>query len=231
MWWFNKNRPEVTECSIQVNAAKEAPKALDLSKVVFKASPNCGKRTDQVRCVVLHHTGSTNFNGTVDWLCNKDAQASAHYVIGMDGTIKQLVKLEDASWNAGKSEWVIDGQKRIGLNGCSIGIELVNIGILEKGADGKFYYEDGRNLKEWKGEAPFEAKITYPDGKVVAGFGVKYPEAQIQAAVDLCKALVAKYPQIGREDFVTHYQIATPSGRKNDPFGFNVASFIDRVFS
>jgi N-acetylmuramoyl-L-alanine amidase len=216
--------------SFQDSVPPTKPELLDLTKVDFTKSPNFSKRTDEVRCLVLHHTGSTSFNGTVSWLCNKDAQASAHYVIGMDGAIKQLVKLEDASWNAGKSEWTIDGKKRIGLNACSIGIEIVNIGVLEKGEDGKFYYEDGRNTKVWTGETPVESLIVYPDGKEVKGFGVKYPEKQFNAVVDLCKALVAKYPVIGKEDFLTHYQIATPSGRKNDPFGFDVLGLTNKVF-
>jgi len=238
MWWSNWFKKPSTfqqgPSNVVVQTASMVcpvvpPILMDLTKISFVKSPNSSKRSDEVRCIVLHHTGSTNLNGTVSWLCNKDAQVSAHYVVGLDGTIKQLVKLEDAAWHVGKSEWTIDGQKRTGLNACSIGIEVINIGILQKVA-GKFYYEEGTGLKEWKGEAPVEAKIVYPDGKEVKGYGVRYPEKQLQTIVDLCKALVNKYPTIGVEDFLTHYQVATPSGRKNDPFGFNVTALTNKVF-
>jgi N-acetylmuramoyl-L-alanine amidase len=234
MWWLKqKNTCSCENVGLTTFKKPDESKEeefLDLNKIAFIKSPNFSKRTDEVRCLVLHHTGSTNFNGTVSWLCNKQAQASAHYVIGLDGTINQLVKLEDASWNVGKSEWMIDGKKRIGLNSCSIGIEIVNIGMLEKGADGKFYYEEGRNLKEWKGEVPVESKIVYPDGKEVEGFGVRYPEKQLKAVFDLCKALINKYPAIGAEDVLTHFQVATPVGRKNDPFCLDLSSLKDKLF-
>lgn len=213
-----------------VNQYRQEYKAMDLSSIKFVPSPNFSKRTDQVRCIIFHHTGSTNLYGTVSWLCDPKAQASAHFVIDVDGTVNQLVKTEDASWNAGKSEWMLDGQKRTGLNNCSIGVELVNIGILEKGNDGKFYYEDGRNLKEWKGETPVASKITYPDGRIIEGFGVVYPDKQITSLIGLCKALVAKYPNLSKESILTHYEVALPSGRKNDPFGLNLDYIKGKIF-
>lgn len=203
---------------------------MDLSKIKFVKSPNYSKRTDQVRCIILHHTGSTNFNGTVKWLCDKQASASAHYVVGTSGEVNQLVGLENASWNAGKSEWVLDGQKRIGLNGCSIGIEIINIGILIKGQDGKFYYEVGRELKEWKGETPTLSSITYPNGTKIEGYTVAYPQIQTDAVIDLCKSLLVQYPNINKDGILTHYQVATPAGRKNDPFGLDVELIKQKIF-
>ena len=47
---------------------------------------------------------------------------SAHYVIGRDGVIYQLVNEKNVSYHAGKSQ-LPDG--RTGLNTCSIGIELM----------------------------------------------------------------------------------------------------------
>jgi N-acetyl-anhydromuramyl-L-alanine amidase AmpD len=235
LWWSNKSTEDLvckpSQPTPTPEPEKPQPKPLmDLTKIKFVKSPNFAKRNDEVRCIVLHHTGSTGFSGTVSWLCDKAASASAHYVVDFDGTINQLVKLEDTSWNVGKSEWTIDGKKIVGLNNCSIGIEIMNIGILEKGVDGKFYYEDGRNLKEWKGTTPVPAKITYPDGKVVEGYSAPYPEKQIQAVIDLCRALVIKYPSISREDILTHYQTSIPLGRKNDPFGLDVDSLISKIF-
>ena len=47
---------------------------------------------------------------------------SAHYVIGRDGTVYQLVDEKDNSYHAGKSK-LPDGTTNV--NSCSIGIELM----------------------------------------------------------------------------------------------------------
>jgi len=47
---------------------------------------------------------------------------SSHYLLGRDGTIYQLVKEKNISYHAGQSQ-LPDG--RMGLNSCSIGIELI----------------------------------------------------------------------------------------------------------
>ncbi len=59
-----------------------------------------------------------------DWLCHDEAQVSAHYVIGPDGTVWQLVDEADRAWHAGAGAWgpVTD------VNSRSIGIEIANTG-------------------------------------------------------------------------------------------------------
>ena len=47
---------------------------------------------------------------------------SAHYVIGRDGTVYQLVDEKDNSYHAGKSK-LPDGTTNV--NSCSIGIEIM----------------------------------------------------------------------------------------------------------
>jgi N-acetylmuramoyl-L-alanine amidase len=203
---------------------------LNLNDVLYKESPNKSNRKDQIRGIVLHHTGPGTFNSIVDWLCNPDAKASAHYVVGLNGELNQLVNTTRSAWHAGTSKYLIDGEVRDNLNNCTIGIEICNAGVLHKGEDGKFYYESGRNMKEWKGATPIEGSITYPSGNVLKGYFAPYPEKQISKVIELCKALVAKYPNIEKEDIITHYQIATPEGRKNDPFGLDVGDIINKIF-
>lgn len=199
---------------------------LDLTKVVFKASPNKSKRRGEAKYIILHHTGSASFNGAVRWLCNPQAKASAHYVLGVQGQLTQLVNTKYESWHAGVASW--KGQ-RIN-NHCSIGIEICNYGVLQK-HDGSYYYEQGRNLKKYTGKIePVPASITYPNGEVLEGFAVPYPEKQIEKLIALCKGLVKKYPQIGLEDILTHYEVARPFGRKIDPFGLDIDEIITRVF-
>lgn len=51
---------------------------------------------------------------------------SAHYIISREGEIYQLVRLEDTSWNAGKSVIAIPEYTEY-LNDCSVGVELVGM--------------------------------------------------------------------------------------------------------
>lgn len=74
--------------------------------------------------VVIHYTAMHSAQAAVDWLCTPKAQVSAHYVIGRDGRLWQLVKDSARAWHAGVGAWggVCD------VNSRSIGIELDNCG-------------------------------------------------------------------------------------------------------
>jgi len=201
---------------------------LDLMKVKYDPSPNKSNRKGEVKCIVLHHTGPGSFNGIVKWLCDSNAKASAHYVLGTSGQLKQLVNTRNESWHAGVAS--IDG-KRVD-NHHSIGIEVCNYGVLHKGNDGNFYYEYGRQTKKYTGKVePVPGTIKYPNGSVLSGYYVPYPEKQLKKLVSLCKALVVKYPEIGPEQILMHYEIAWPEGRKNDPFGLDVELIRKSIFS
>lgn len=204
--------------AVETEKLKNIP-PLDLMKVKYVDSPNKSKRKGEVKYIVLHHTGPGSFSGIVKWLCNPQAKASAHYVVSTGGTINQLVNTGKEAWHAGVAKFK---GKRID-NHCSIGIEICNHGVLEKGDDGNFYYQQGRQLKKYTGKtAPVPAEITYPSGAKLSGYAVPYPDKQVEKVVALCKGLVKKYPQIKPEDIITHYDIGHPEGRKNDPFGLDI---------
>ncbi len=57
-------------------------------------------------------------------LCEPQAEVSAHYLIGGDGTLWQLVEEEARAWHAGVGSWMGRGD----VNSRSIGIELDNRG-------------------------------------------------------------------------------------------------------
>ena len=65
---------------------------------------------------------------------------------------------------------------------------------------------------------------------MLEGYSVFYPEKQLNKLVALCKGLVKKYPQIGPEDILTHYEIGYPIGRKSDPFGLDMELIRNMVF-
>ncbi|WP_299792348.1 N-acetylmuramoyl-L-alanine amidase [uncultured Marivita sp.] len=72
----------------------------------------------------MHYTAMDCAEKARDWLCHDEAQVSAHYVIGPDGTVWQLVDEADRAWHAGAGAWgpVTD------VNSRSIGIEIANTG-------------------------------------------------------------------------------------------------------
>ncbi len=64
--------------------------------------------------IVIHITDSgANIGSPISWFKNPAAKVSAHYVIGQDGEIVQMVAHNDVAWHAGSA------------NGTSIGIEHV----------------------------------------------------------------------------------------------------------
>ncbi|WMS41294.1 N-acetylmuramoyl-L-alanine amidase [Acuticoccus sp. MNP-M23] len=87
---------------------------------VFVPSPNFDVRSGPPDMVVLHYTDMEDAAGAQAWLCNPESRVSAHYLIGADGKVTQMVREEDRAWHAGVSHW--DGSSDV--NSRSIGIEL-----------------------------------------------------------------------------------------------------------
>lgn len=89
-------------------------------------SPNFGARKDGARpdLVVLHYTAMENAQVALDRLCDPEFEVSAHWLLGRDGRVWQLVDEEARAWHAGAGSWgaVTD------INSRSIGIEIDNDG-------------------------------------------------------------------------------------------------------
>jgi len=87
-------------------------------------SPNYGERRPQL--IVLHFTDETSVQNSLKTLRtgNSEGPVSAHYLIGDDGHIYQLVPDSLRAWHAGQGRWgsITD------VNSASIGIELDNDG-------------------------------------------------------------------------------------------------------
>ncbi len=103
------------------------PSATDPLTPIWLRSPNFGPRRDGSKpsLVVLHYTAMDSAQAALERLCDPQAEVSAHYLIGNDGTLWQMVREEDRAWHAGAGEWL--GQSDI--NSRSIGIELDNTGF------------------------------------------------------------------------------------------------------
>jgi N-acetylmuramoyl-L-alanine amidase len=92
--------------------------------VIPAASPNFDMRKGPPDMIVLHYTGMQTGAEALERLRDPEAKVSAHYVVEEDGRIFTLVAEERRAWHAGVSFW--KGERDI--NGCSIGIEIVNPG-------------------------------------------------------------------------------------------------------
>ncbi len=91
-------------------------------------SPNQDPRPagQPVDHLVLHYTGMQTARDAIALLCEAGGPkpVSSHYVVEEDGLIHCLVPEERRAWHAGISHW----RGAEGLNGRSIGIEVVNPG-------------------------------------------------------------------------------------------------------
>lgn len=104
-------------------ACASAPQRNPLAE--WKPSLNHNPRSAQI--IVLHQTEMESAEAALVTLQtrNSTGRVSAHYLIGDDGRLYQLVAESERAWHAGASRWggVAD------LNSASIGIELDNDGV------------------------------------------------------------------------------------------------------
>lgn len=74
--------------------------------------------------IILHHTAQDSLTQTIKTFTSTKTQVSAHYVIGDDGKIIQMLNDYLRAWHGGNATW----GKNTDINSCSIGIELDNNG-------------------------------------------------------------------------------------------------------
>lgn len=70
-------------------------------KIQWSASPNFSSRKGRTPIAIVDHITAGLMPGTLSWMKNPQAQASAHYLVAKAGETFQLVKDEDAAWHAG----------------------------------------------------------------------------------------------------------------------------------
>lgn len=192
----------------------------------FVQSPNGGGPL-RARWLVMHYTADGG-NTAVDWFKDPASSASAHLVISREGRITQMMAFNRVANHAGKSEW----KGVIGLNRHSIGIEMVNYGKLFRHPTRGWlrYWEQKDGTYKWIGPAVPESELLLDGERVINGQRLahawqRYTDAQVAAAFDAARAIVAAY---GLEDVVGHEEISP--GRKTDPGpAFGIAKFRDRV--
>jgi len=183
---------------------------LEGTGVKFEQTPNFynppfNTPTKLPDAIIIHYTAMTTAAGAVKVLTTKYPKdnASAHLVIGKNGEVFQLAKFNQRTWHAGDSSY--NGRK--GYNSLSIGIEIDNVGWLEK-TNGKYSrYKLG---KEYEEKDVVNKKHINP--KVRYEFWEKYTDAQLDKVFDICKLLREEY---GIIEVLGHDEIAPD--RKQDP--------------
>jgi len=89
----------------------------------FVGTTNFGLRKPNY--VVIHHTAQNSTEQTLKTFTTPRTQVSAHYVIGRDGVIYQMLNDYLRAWHGGAAKW----GNLTDINSASIGIELDNNGF------------------------------------------------------------------------------------------------------
>lgn len=104
---------------------KQQIDSLPVNQQTWVGSVNFGMRKPNF--VIIHHTAQDSLEQTIRTFTIARTQTSAHYVIGKDGKVVQMVNDYLRANHAGVGRWGNDTD----LNSSSIGIELDNNGLGE----------------------------------------------------------------------------------------------------
>ena len=188
-------------------------------RAVFTPSPNFSSRGGlDVVATVIHYTAGGRASGSIRWLCNPAAKASAHFVIARDGKRTQLVEIEHKAWHVGVGEAPYYDEMTSDPNRFTIGIELANHGLLET-VDGEHFTRLGRELRRYRGATPVKATLEYDNGNRITGLWEPYPDLQMDSLQALLKLIADSHGVDAARNLWGHEEIATELGRKKDPGG------------
>lgn len=154
--------------------------------------------------IIIHYTAMKSASSAVKVLANPETKASAHLVIAKDGKIHQLAPFNYRTWHAGVSQY----NGRSSYNNFSIGIEIDNLGWLNKRNDGTYFRSDIGELEADR--KVFKGRHWNP--KVSKNYWEAYTEEQVASVIEVCKALKFAY---GIREILGHDEIAPD--RKQDP--------------
>lgn len=174
-----------------------------IGNVRYKASPNHGGTINTEATpfyIILHYTATVNAKEAIGILCDPNREVSAHLVIDRNGEVTQLVPFNIVAWHAGVSKW-----KGISsLNNCSIGIEIVNAGKLEK-RESAYYTWDNKIISS-------DETYTHQEPQGELSYWHQYTQTQIKTLLEIIKCLNLYYPVT---EILKHSEVSP--GRKIDP--------------
>lgn len=172
--------------------------------VEFVPSPHRGGRIEP-HAIILHDTSDRlDPRDSVRWFADPRSRVSAHFVVGRDGSVVQMVECDRAAWHAGKSSWRGRGE----CNGWTVGIEIDNPGMLTRKGEIAVAWWRGKDA-EW----PLDELVELTTPEHGHGWWLPYTPAQIDAVDGIIRALTIVYPTIA--EVLGHYHVSPR--RKIDP--------------
>lgn len=131
--------------------------------------------------LIMHVTGGSSMQGTINWFRNPASGVSAHLVIGRDGRVVQFLPFDKVAFHSGFSYW--EGDEN--LNHLSIGIEIDNMATL-RGGPGKYTFKR-RPVEDSRVQEATHWKHSRPKG------WERFPDIQLEVAFEIAKALIETY--------------------------------------
>ncbi|BDI28703.1 hypothetical protein CCAX7_007540 [Capsulimonas corticalis] len=136
----------------------------------FVPSPNVSPRPfwANVDCVVVHSTAGSTRESAVAIFRSPKSGVSAHFVVGKNGSVVQMVPIEMQAWHAGASS--LDGAP--GVNAYSVGIEMVNLN------DGEDPYPDAQYKAVARIIRRLRTVCDIPDSRIVSHAQIALPQGR-----------------------------------------------------
>ncbi|WP_052691867.1 N-acetylmuramoyl-L-alanine amidase [Teredinibacter purpureus] len=136
-----------------------------------------------IRYIIITDSETPSMRALKNMMVKPKAEASYHYIIGVDGTVEKMIEEHNIAWHAGRSQW--NGEHD--LNAVSIGIGLVHLSSA-----------DGDNWMRLASDHP--------------AVGPHYPHAQLDALTNLLGLLAKRYA-LAPENIITKQAIAPDRSR------------------
>ena len=92
-WIMHQPGRFLRHISIVVDQAMRLPVSLSFVLIFVQIDPFIRSKG-----LVLHGTAG---GGTIEWFQNPSSKVSAHYVVGQDGSVTQMVSEDDTAWHNG----------------------------------------------------------------------------------------------------------------------------------
>lgn len=200
--------------------------------VSFQEAGSMGSKFKNLSYLIMHYTAGRGFDSTVEHFRDGANKVSAHFVVGRDGRLVQMVPLNRPAWHAGPdSKWTepgpplskpmgeMDSEELAnevlyrhptvlsGMNFYALGIEVDNYGPLTK---------VGSKFKTWFGRVVPSAQVAEVDPKASGAFGKRYWHAYTEQQIQICEDLaVCLVRGLALKDILSHSDVCP--GRKTDP--------------
>lgn len=183
-----------------------------LDEATRHPTPNKQSGFSARELIVMHYTAGYTAQSALSTLASPASRASAHFVVGTDGQVWQMVSGLDTAWHSGQG--VFAGKSAV--NSRSIGIELVNPGYHFRDASGQILNWQKKPVSPER-LRPFPGMMEASDPWVGSrpALWPHYPEAQLQGTERLVLALCRAFPAL--QSVAGHRDVDSKRKLKVDP--------------